>query len=72
MFVYPLNNACAAFQMMAMAKMITITIPITSKVGSSPEKIVPATGSWMKAKPDNMAIKNNKIAILHFTPPFLF
>ena len=30
-YVYPLNNACAAFQIMAIAKMRTITIPITSK-----------------------------------------
>lgn len=59
-FVYPLNNACAAFQIMAMAKMRTVTIPITSRNVSRPEKIVFATGSWMKAKPVNMAIKNKK------------
>lgn len=57
-FVYPLNNACAAFQIMAIAKMRTVTIPTTSRNVSRPEKIVFATGSWMKAKPVNMAIKN--------------
>ncbi len=56
-FVYPLNNACAAFQIMAIAKMRTITIPTTSRNVSRPEKIVFATGSLMKAKPVNMAIK---------------
>lgn len=56
--VYPLNNACAAFQIMAMAKMRTITIPTTSRNVSRPEKIVFATGSWMKAKPVIMAKKN--------------
>ena len=57
-FVYPLNNACAAFQIMAIAKMRTITIPTTSRNVSRPEKIVFATGSWMKAKPVIMAKKN--------------
>ena len=58
--IYRLNNDSNAFQTIMTAKSKTTTMPITAKIGSSPAKIVPATGRRIKAKPANRAKKYNQ------------